>query len=158
MPSYFRNTEGPHKILMDKFSRNQSASCPGKLKFRKNSGWAFQSLPIGVNEILTCLQKFTWVSLFIPQGHSNFVLTSLGCVGCRTTSSICSFGCPLGSIPEIIQFRNFKIFNLREGNYLVQKRLWMIPGHGVSTDFSEVAGAFESVFGYPTEKIHFEPK
>ena len=27
----------------------QSVSCPRKLKFRKNSGWLFQDLPIRVN-------------------------------------------------------------------------------------------------------------
>ena len=57
-------------------------------------------------------------------------LTSLGCVGCRTTSSICSFGCPLGSIPEVNQdldfeMQKFQLFVLNAndhgGSYQFQK-------------------------------------
>ena len=67
------------------------------------------------------IKDFDWVTQFglclkigFAQKRPSFdvagrKLTSLGCVGCRTTSSICSFGCPLGSIPEIIQVQDFEM-------------------------------------------------
>ena len=57
------------------------------------------------------IKDFDWVMFENRVGskktkfRSGCELTSLGCVGCRTTSSICSFGCPLGSIPKKYQSR-----------------------------------------------------
>ena len=61
------------------------------------------------------IKDFDWVMFENRVGskktkfRSGCELTSLGCVGCRTTSSICSFGCPLGSIPEINQVLDFEM-------------------------------------------------
>ena len=63
---------------MDEFSRNQSVSRPGKLKYRKNAELVFQDLSIRVNRsiIRSVILKSMFVNSYVcyydhcQQGHA----------------------------------------------------------------------------------------